>query len=76
VVASKVINWTTDPFTRGSYSYATVDMEKHMTVLRNPVEHTLFFAGEALYTGHHAKGTVEAALSSGAETASKLLTDE
>ncbi|MCW3106777.1 MAG: FAD-dependent oxidoreductase, partial [Segetibacter sp.] len=68
----KVFNWTKDPFTRGSYSYSTLHTAKARKVLMEPVEDTLFFAGEALYDGPE-MGTVEAALTSGSEIASKIL---
>jgi monoamine oxidase len=67
-----VANWTTEAFTLGSYSYATVDNEKYKNVLSTPVDNTIFFAGEAL-CGDSEAGTVEAALSSGKEAAKKIL---
>lgn len=68
---SKVFNWTKDPFTLGSYSYSTLYTSKARKVLAEPVENTLFFAGEALYDGPE-MGTVEAALTSGKEVAEKV----
>lgn len=69
---SKVCNWTTDSFTRGSYSYSTLQTDAARKTLLEPVENTLFFAGEALYEGPE-MGTVEAALTSGRSVASKIL---
>ena len=69
---SKVFNWTADPYTRGSYSYSTLQTETARKILMEPVDDTLFFAGEALYDGPE-MGTVEAALSSGKEVASLIL---
>lgn len=69
---SKVFNWTTDPYTRGSYSYSTLYTSKARTILAEPVEDTLFFAGEGLYSGPE-MGTVEAALTSGKDVASTIL---
>jgi len=71
LLAWNVVNWTTDPFTLGSYSYDTVPSHAAKAVLNKPVENTLFFAGEYLYEGA-AMGTVEAALSSG-ETVAKVI---
>ena len=70
-VAGKVFNWCGHPFTRGAYSYITPAMKAALPLLNTPIEGTLFFAGEALYTGPH-PGTVEAALVSGKEVAEKV----
>jgi monoamine oxidase len=59
LIAYRIINWTADPFTRGSYAYDTV-------------EDALFFAGDFLYEGT-AMGTVEAALTSGKDVAERIL---
>lgn len=72
LVASKVINWADDPFARGAYTYATVGGKEAAELLKKNVENTLFFAGEALYSGPEI-GTVEAALASGQEVARELL---
>ncbi|MCC3160661.1 FAD-dependent oxidoreductase [Hymenobacter sp. 15J16-1T3B] len=63
--AHRVVNWGADPWARGAYTYTTVGAAAARQVLSTPVADTLFFAGEALYTGE-AGGTVEAALSSAA----------
>lgn len=72
LVASEVVNWTTDPFTLGSYVYDTIDSHTAREVLTKPIENILYFAGEFTYEGQ-AMGTVEAALTSGLEVAKKLL---
>jgi monoamine oxidase len=72
LTAWKVVNWTADPFTRGSYAYDTVAAPEARKILTNPVNHTIYFAGEYLYEGP-AMGTVEAALTSGMEVAGELL---
>jgi monoamine oxidase len=74
LVASEIINWTNDPFTRGSYAYDTVDASACREILSLPVEKTLFFAGEYLYAGH-VMGTVEAALISGKKAAEKIISE-
>jgi monoamine oxidase len=69
-----ITNWTADPFTRGAYSYATLDTHWAKDVLAKPLEQTLYFAGEALYKGTEA-GTVEGALANGIEVARKMIAD-
>jgi len=71
LVACRAINWATDRFARGAYSFATPRTRHAQSVLQR-AETGIYFAGEALYTGPQ-MGTVEAALASGAETAEKIL---
>lgn len=68
----KVLNWANDPFTLGSYSYSTLQTKYSRKILSEPIENTLFFAGEALYEGTET-GTVEAALTNGLQVALKVL---
>jgi monoamine oxidase len=72
LVTWKVANWTTDPFTLGSYVYDTVESHKARKVLSQPIDDTIYFAGEFIYEGP-AIGTVEAALTSGLEAAKRIL---
>lgn len=72
LTAFKIVNWTNEPFTLGSYTYDTIASPACREVLNNPVKNTVFFAGEYLYEGH-AMGTVEAALTSGKNAAKKML---
>lgn len=72
LVAWQVANWTADPFTRGSYAYDKVESPQARKVLLQPVDGTLYFAGEYLYDGP-AMGTVEAALTSGKNAAEMAL---
>ncbi|HZV70734.1 MAG TPA: NAD(P)/FAD-dependent oxidoreductase [Saprospiraceae bacterium] len=69
--AWKVVNWNKDEFSRGSYTYATVNAAKHRIAGGKAEKNTLFFAGE-----HFAEepGTVDAALKSGLKTAGVMLT--
>lgn len=71
----KVVNWNDDPFALGAYTYATPDSMQCIKVLSEPVEGTLFFAGEHCYEGPY-RGTVEAALVSGIKIAEAILTVE
>ena len=74
LAAHYITNWTADPFTCGAYSYATLDTHWAKNVLAEPLEQTLYFAGEALYNGTEA-GTVEGALANGIEVARKMIAD-
>lgn len=72
LVHAKVINWSRDKYARGAYSYSTPATAQAIDVLLQPVEDTLFFAGEALsHSG--ISGTVEAALTSGLRAAHEIL---
>jgi monoamine oxidase len=72
LVSFHMVNWTNEPFTRGSYAYDTVESSTAREVLAKPVEDTIFFAGEYLYDGP-AMGTVEAALTSGKQAAESII---
>lgn len=65
-------DWVSDPLSRGAYAYNKVKSEHAKKRITTPISDTIYFAGEALYTGP-AMGTVEAALQSGKEVAEKLL---
>jgi len=72
LIARRIMNWTADPFTRGSYGYDTVAAPEARKLLNTPIEDTVYFCGEYLYGGT-AMGTVEAALSSAADVVKKML---
>lgn len=65
-------NWSADPGFLGSYSYVAVGGVSASTQLAEPVEHTVFFAGEHTDTTGH-WGTVHGALRSGLRAARQLL---
>jgi monoamine oxidase len=71
VVAAKVFNWRNEVFAKGAYSYLYPSSKKAKKILNEPVEDTIYFAGEALYTGKTG-GTVESALVNGREVAKKI----
>jgi monoamine oxidase len=73
LVAARAINWGTDPFARGAYSYATLGTRQAQSLLKSPNGEAIFFGGEALYAGPE-MGTVEAALASALELAQSILT--
>ena len=61
-------DWANDPFSLGAYSYIPVGGLKAQASLSEPVENTIYFAGEATNKkGHH--GTVHGALATGLRTA-------
>jgi monoamine oxidase len=72
LVAARAINWASDPFARGAYSYPMPRTREAQSVLRKANRDAIFFSGEALYAGP-VMGTVEAALASGQETARTIM---
>ncbi|HEY4290419.1 MAG TPA: NAD(P)/FAD-dependent oxidoreductase [Puia sp.] len=68
----QILDWANPRYVRGGYSFDTVETATARKQLSQPVEGTLWFAGEALYEGI-APGTVEAALTSGQEVAEKII---
>jgi monoamine oxidase len=65
-------NWQTDPFSRGAYSYGKVGFDGAQHALAEPVDGTLFFAGEATdITGNN--GTVHGAIASGLRAAKEIV---
>ncbi len=71
IKTSQVFSWFNDPYACGAYSYATIEWQKHIKVIAEPVADLLFFAGEGLHITN--TGTVEAAFESGLETVSKIM---
>ncbi len=65
-------DWSGDEFALGSYSYVGVGGVNASRVMTEPVEDTLFFAGEHTdLTGHW--GTVHGAMRSGLRAAEQVL---
>jgi hypothetical protein len=64
-------SWHDDPFTRGAYAYVPVNGLDGQRRLASPVDHKLFFAGEATSVGHI--GTVHGAIQSGQRAAQEIL---
>jgi len=67
-----VHDWQADPFSQGAYSYGKVGAVDALSILSEPVEDTLFFAGEATNTSGH-NGTVHGAIASGQRAAKQVL---
>ncbi len=66
-----IADWVSDPYAHGAYAYTTVETPAARKQISQPVNDTIYFAGEAFYEGT-AMGTVEAALTSGKEVAEKM----
>ncbi|HVN46866.1 MAG TPA: NAD(P)/FAD-dependent oxidoreductase [Steroidobacteraceae bacterium] len=64
-------DWQQDPFARGAYSYVMVGAQQARALLAQPLEETLFFAGEA--TDDEEAATVAGALRSGQRAAREIL---
>jgi len=71
LAAALVQDWHADPCSRGGYSYVRVGGQGAREQLAEPIEDTLFFAGEA--TDIDEAGTVAGALRSGARAAREAL---
>jgi monoamine oxidase len=65
-------NWARDPRALGAYSYLPVNGLDLPKLLAEPIEGTLFFAGEATATDGQ-MGTVFGALESGMRTARQIV---
>ncbi|MEM7714414.1 MAG: NAD(P)/FAD-dependent oxidoreductase [Cyanobacteria bacterium P01_A01_bin.68] len=71
-VTAEATTWTTDAFSRGSYSYITIDSSRDdMETLAEPVGNRLLFAGEA--TSAEFGSTVHGAFVSGLREAKRLV---
>lgn len=70
-LAGHTHDWGADPFSRGAYTYLPVNGLEAQRALAGSVEHTLFFAGEAMSIGH--VGTVHGAIASGRRAAGEIL---
>lgn len=64
-------NWSRDPFSRGAYSFIAAGEDDAAESLREPVQDTLFFAGEATADGAEV-GTVHGAFASGLRAAAEV----
>jgi monoamine oxidase len=72
LLAAEWYNWSADKHFCGAYSYNVVNGEALIKRLLDPVDNTIYFAGEGLHHGNEI-GTVEAALTSGRNVAQKLI---
>jgi monoamine oxidase len=65
-------DWHADPWSRGAYSYTPAGALPARAAMAEPVEDTLYFAGEATETEGHS-GTVHGAIASGRRAARQIL---
>ena len=65
-------DWTADPYSRGAYSYVVAGGLPAADRLADPVEETLYFAGEHTDTTGN-WGTVHAAIASGRRAAKQII---
>ncbi|MBS1687856.1 MAG: FAD-dependent oxidoreductase [Bacteroidetes bacterium] len=72
LVSCYIANWSSERFSKGSYSYVTTETAQARQLLTAAIHNTIYFAGEAMYEGKE-MGTVEAALKSGIEVVNKIL---
>lgn len=71
LIAADVCNWQRDPYARGAYSYVTVGGVEAVAAYAEPVDDTLYFAGEATHPKF--AGTVAAAIESGYRAGDEIL---
>lgn len=67
--------WHNSPYIKGGYTYDTVESVNAKKILSQPVNDTIYFAGEALYNGG-LQGTVEAALQTGKAAAHAIFSSK
>lgn len=71
LIAFEVHDWASKPFACGAYSYSTLQTAEARKIFRDPIEQTIFFAGEG-YNEGDSSGTVEAAFESAENTVKKI----
>ena len=72
LVGTHLHDWRADPFTRGAYSYVAVGGDNAHARLAEPLDETLYFAGEAT-AGGGLNATMEGAIESGRRAAEQIL---
>ena len=72
IVTSCFHDWHADPFARGAYSYTPAGALGAHAEMAEPVENTLYFAGEHTDTEGHS-GTVHGAIATGRRAAKQVL---
>ncbi len=72
LVRSYFHDWQADPFSGGAYSYVLVGGVPAQESLAQPLQNTIFFAGEATQSDGH-RATVHGAFSSGRRAADEVL---
>jgi monoamine oxidase len=72
LISSHTHDWIADPYSRGAYSYARVNGDDAPKRLGQPVERTLYFAGEAA-DPEGRTGTVHGAIATGRRAAALII---
>jgi monoamine oxidase len=72
LLGGRLADWSRDEWSLGAYTYSPVGMGAARETLAEPVEDTLYFAGEATVTWGHL-ATVHGALESGTRVAEQAL---
>ena len=72
IVTTCFHDWHADPYARGAYSYTPAGAMGAHAALAEPVENTLYFAGEHTETEGHS-GTVHGAIATGRRAARQIL---
>ena len=72
LVSAYFHDWDSDPFSCGAYSYVKAGGEGCQKTLGDPIDSTLFFAGEATDVTSN-NGTVHGAIASGIRAAKEIL---
>jgi monoamine oxidase len=75
LLSSHYHDWLSDPFSRGAYSYAAAGALPAADAMAQPMDQTLYFAGEHTAVDGH-WGTVHGALASGERAATQLLSTD
>jgi monoamine oxidase len=71
LAAWHVSDWQSDPYARGAYAFVLVGGADAAQEMSQPIDQTLYFAGEATHPGY--AGTVAAAIASGRRAARQIL---
>ncbi|MCB0210333.1 MAG: FAD-dependent oxidoreductase [Anaerolineae bacterium] len=71
-VSGRLVDWSTDPWSLGAYTYTPVGAGNARAELAAPLASTLFFAGEATSTNGHV-ATVHGAIETGWRAAAEVL---
>ena len=72
IAEARHFTWSNDPFTLGSYSYAPPGIGSARAELSAPIEHTIYYAGEAT-NAHGHTATVHGAIEAGRDVAATIL---
>jgi monoamine oxidase len=71
LIAQEVHDWSSNPFSQGAYSYSMLPTSEARKKFCQPVDDTIYFAGEGYYEGS-SSATVEAALDSARKVVEKI----